>query len=308
MIYLLKNKPLFKVMLLTALLTGIASFPMYAEGNDNYGIQQQSGKRITGTVVDQTGESIIGANVVEKGTSNGIATDVDGNFMLTVPSNAVLQISYLGYFTQEVSVGNQTSLKITLKEDMLGLDEVVVVGYGTQKKADLTSAISILSPTEVLKAPGGIESALQGNVAGVNVSGGKIRIRGTSSITGNTDPLWVVDGIIGGSVPNDDEIETIQVLKDGLTQAILTSRQARNSLLYRVYRCYGNFLLQNLTRPRSTRKRATWRYICPTGSLMYCSKSSMGRCNLRHRFAPSDMPSWASTNRISTSTAIWATR
>lgn len=111
------------------------------------------------------------------------------------------------------------------------IDEVIVIGYGRQKKADLTSAISTLSPTEVLKAPGGVTQALQGTVAGVNVSGGKIRIRGTASITGNTDPLWVVDGIIGGAIPNDDEIESIQVLKDAASAAIYGVRGSNGVIL-----------------------------------------------------------------------------
>ncbi|MDR1331091.1 MAG: TonB-dependent receptor [Tannerella sp.] len=192
---------------------------------------QQTGRRITGTVVDVAGEAVIGANILEKGTANGIITDVDGRFSLNVSAGAVLQISYIGYIAQEIAVGDRTSLNITLMEDNQALDEVIVVGYGTQRKADLTSSISTLDPAEVLKAPGGIESALQGNVAGVNVSGGKIRIRGTSSITGNTDPLWVVDGIIDGSVPNDDEIESIQILKDAASAAIYGVRGANGVIV-----------------------------------------------------------------------------
>lgn len=188
-------------------------------------------KTVTGTVTDVNGEPIIGANVLEKGTTNGIITDLDGNFSLKVSPSAVLQITYLGYVSQDVPVAGKETVKVVLKEDNQVIEEVVVVGYGTQKKADLTSAISTLSPKEVLKAPGGIESALQGNIAGVNVSGGKIRIRGTSSITGNTDPLWVVDGVIGGEVPNDDEIESIQVLKDAASAAIYGVRGANGVIL-----------------------------------------------------------------------------
>lgn len=189
------------------------------------------GKMINGKVVDMTGEPIIGVNVLEKGTTNGVITDLDGNFSLKVSSGATLRFTYVGYLTQEVIVKNQAALNVQLVEDTKTIEEVVVVGYGTQKKADLTSAISTLNPTEVLKAPGGVENALQGNVAGVNVSGGKIRIRGTSSITGNTDPLWVVDGIIGGSIPNDDEIESIQVLKDAASAAIYGVRGANGVIV-----------------------------------------------------------------------------
>lgn len=163
---------------------------------------------VKGTVKDGNGESIIGASVLQKGTTNGTITDFDGNFNLNVPSQSTLVISFVGYKTQEIPVAGKTTLNVTLTEDTQMLDNVVVVGYGTQKKEDLTSAISTLSPTEVLKSPGGITDALQGSTAGVNVSGGKIRIRGTASITGSTDPLWVVDGIIdaSGNIPNDNEM------------------------------------------------------------------------------------------------------
>lgn len=188
-------------------------------------------RQVRGTITDETGEAVIGASVLEKGTTNGIVTDIDGNYSLNVPEDAILQITYIGYAGQEVEVKGHSIINIMMVEDTQLIDEVVVVGYGTQKKADLTSAISILNPTEVLKVPGGIENALQGNVAGVNVSGGKIRIRGTSSITGDTDPLWVVDGIIDGAVPNDDEIETIQVLKDAASAAIYGVRGANGVIV-----------------------------------------------------------------------------
>ena len=168
--------------------------------------------KVTGKVLDVFGEPIIGATVKEVGTTNGTISDLDGNFILEISDNSELEVSYIGFKAQKFQNVSGQNLSIVLKEDNEVLEEVVVVGYGVQKKADLTSSIATLNPSEVLKAPGGIESALQGNIAGVNVSGGKIRIRGTSSITGDTDPLWVVDGVIGGEVPNDDEIETILIL------------------------------------------------------------------------------------------------
>lgn len=193
------------------------------------------GQNITvkGVVKDATGQTVIGASVVQKGTTNGTISDFDGNFTLEVPSDAVLTISFVGYKTQEIPVAGKTSLEVTLSEDAQMLDNVIVVGYGTQKKEDLTSAIATLSPKEVLKSPGGITDALQGSTAGVNVSGGKIRIRGTASITGSTDPLWVVDGIIdaSGNIPNDDEIESIQVLKDAASCAIYGVRGANGVIL-----------------------------------------------------------------------------
>ena len=191
-------------------------------------------KQVTGTVQDTAGEPTIGASIVEKGnTGNGTITDMNGQFSITVPQSATLIISYVGFQTQEIALNGRTSINVKLKEDSEQLEEVVVVGYGTQKKADLTSAIATLDPAEVLKAPGGIENALQGNVAGVNVSGDKIRIRGTSSITGQTDPLWIIDGIIGesGDVPNDDEIASIQVLKDAASAAIYGVRGANGVIV-----------------------------------------------------------------------------
>ncbi|GHV70423.1 SusC/RagA family TonB-linked outer membrane protein [Bacteroidia bacterium] len=189
--------------------------------------------QVNGIITDLTGEPIIGASVVERGTTNGIGTDIDGNYSLSVAPNAVLKISYIGYITQEIAVGNRTTINVQLVENAKDIEEVIVVGYGTQRKADLTSAISTLNPTEVLKAPGGIENALQGNVAGVNVSGGKIRIRGTSSITGTTDPLWIIDGIIGSSsdVPNEDQIASIQILKDAASAAIYGVRGANGVIV-----------------------------------------------------------------------------
>lgn len=188
---------------------------------------------VKGIVKDGAGESVIGASVLQKGTTNGTITDFEGGFTLNLPSNSVIVVSFVGYKTQEISVAGKTDLTITLTEDTQLLDNVVVVGYGTQKKEDLTSAIATLSPTEVLKSPGGITDALQGSTAGVNVSGEKIRIRGTGSITGSTDPLWVVDGIIdaSGNIPNDDEIESIQVLKDAASCAIYGVRGANGVIV-----------------------------------------------------------------------------
>ena len=190
-------------------------------------------RTVSGTVTDTNQEPMIGVSILDKGTTNGVVTDLDGKFTLTVSSQSILQISYVGYTAQEIAVGNRTDFTIVLQEDNQALTEVVVVGYGTQKKADLTSAIATLNPTEVLKVPGGIENALQGNVTGVNVSGGKIRIRGTSSITGSTDPLWIIDGIIGssGDIPNDDEIASIQVLKDAASAAIYGVRGANGVIV-----------------------------------------------------------------------------
>lgn len=195
----------------------------------------QNSVKITGKVVDVQGEPVIGATVMEKGTTNGIITDVDGNFTLNVSPNRKLQVSYVGYQTQEITIGSNRTLRITLKEDSELLDEVVVVGYGTMKKSDLTGAISSVS-TETLVRGGNANAigALQGSVAGVSIlksnnkpgGGYDIKIRGVSSISGSSAPLVVIDGIPRASLDNinPDDIEKIDILKDASSTAIYGSR------------------------------------------------------------------------------------
>lgn len=195
----------------------------------------QNSVKITGKVVDVQGEPVIGATVMEKGTTNGIITDVDGNFTLNVSPNRKLQVSYVGYQTQEITIGSNRTLRITLKEDSELLDEVVVVGYGTMKKSDLTGVISSVS-TETLVRGGNANAigALQGSVAGVSIlksnnkpgGGYDIKIRGVSSISGSSAPLVVIDGIPGASLDNinPDDIEKIDILKDASSTAIYGSR------------------------------------------------------------------------------------
>ena len=143
--------------------------------------------QLTGTVIDTTGETVIGASVLEKGTTNGVITDIDGNFSLNVSPNATIIISYVGYAAQEIPLNGQKSLKVTLKEDTEMLDEVVVIGYGTMKKSDMTGAISSVDTEELTKrATTNPAEALQGKIAGVNImkSGGNagagvsVKIRG----------------------------------------------------------------------------------------------------------------------------------
>ncbi|MDR0845457.1 MAG: TonB-dependent receptor [Tannerella sp.] len=199
----------------------------------------QGGKRITGTVADEKGEPVIGANVIEKGTTNGNITDVDGNFSLDVSPGATLVISFIGYNTQEVVTGNQTTLNITLVENLQALEEVIVIGYGTAKRQDYTgsvasvklenSAVSILPNLNVLES-------LKGNVTGMNIgatnsAGGEpsMLIRGQNSINGSNNPLIILDGVIfmgslGDINPND--IANIDVLKDAVTSAAYGSRSS----------------------------------------------------------------------------------
>ncbi|MDR2497763.1 MAG: TonB-dependent receptor [Tannerellaceae bacterium] len=203
--------------------------------------RQQEGKRITGIVLDSGGEPVIGANVIEKGTQNGVISNVDGRFEISVSDNAVLLVSYIGYAGQEIAVGNQSSFNIVLKESALGLEEVVVVGYGVQKKKDLTGSVSQVRGGELKNLPvRSAVDALQGRSAGVMITstGGSpgtppaVRIRGIGTIN-NNDPLYVVDGLpqsgIGWLNPND--IESIDILKDASATAIYGSRAANGVIM-----------------------------------------------------------------------------
>ena len=198
--------------------------------------------QISGTVIDGTGEPIIGANVLEVGTTNGVITDIDGNFKLSVQPNAKIQVSFIGYITQTVTVGSQKNIKVTLKEDAQALDEVVVVGYGTMKKTDVTGSLASVS-ADKLAARGAlrVEDALQGSVPGVNITAtnsranGKfsMQIRGQSSINNSNGPLYVVDGMVVSSIDflNSEDIERIDVLKDASSTAIYGSRASEGVIL-----------------------------------------------------------------------------
>ncbi|WP_287676733.1 TonB-dependent receptor [Bacteroides sp.] len=203
-------------------------------------ISQVQDVTVKGKVTDSNGETIIGANVLEKGTTNGIITDMDGNFTLKVSSGAVLEISYIGYVTQTVKVTSQTTLNIVLNEDTETLDEVVVVGYGTMKKSDLTGAVSsVKSESLKFSSSSQLDNALQGKVAGVSVitSGDpnalpQIRVRGTATLN-NSDPLYVVDGFPVSDIKNINaqDIESMEVLKDASATAIYGSRGANGVIL-----------------------------------------------------------------------------
>lgn len=198
---------------------------------------------ISGHIVSTNGEPLVGASVVEKGTSNGAVTDLDGNFTLNVGSgNAVLIISFIGFETQEISINNQTALNITLSEGK-ALEEVVVVGYGTQKKSQTTGAISSLSAKQLTEMPiTNLGQALQGRVAGIDVaqSGSKpgsvptIRVRGRRSFRASNDPLYVVDGIplAGGYEDmNPNDVQSMEILKDATATAIYGARGANGVIL-----------------------------------------------------------------------------
>lgn len=187
-------------------------------------------KDIHGTVTDKNGEPIIGASVSIKGTNYGTITDLEGNFSLKLPNErSVLIISYIGYKSIEIKASEKIH-KIVLEEDNKMLEEVVVIGYGTQKKIDLSSSIATLSADDIGQLPNGLQTGLQSSVPGVQITNGRIRIRGVGSIN-DTDPLYVVDGMIGGTIPDENNIESIQVLKDAASCAIYGARGANGVIL-----------------------------------------------------------------------------
>lgn len=201
-------------------------------------------RQVSGQVTDETGSALPGVNVLLKGTSQGTISDVDGNYSINVPdNNAVLQFSFIGYTTQEVTVGNQSTIDIQLSQDVRTLSEIVVVGYGTQKKSDITGAVTSVGSKELQEVPvANMQQALQGRAAGVEVqrvgttpgATARIRIRGERSINGSNDPLIVLDGIpYEGSISdiNPDDIASLNVLKDASATAIYGSRGANGVII-----------------------------------------------------------------------------
>lgn len=202
---------------------------------------QQQAKTVTGTVTDVSGEPIIGANIRIKGTTTGTITDIDGNFSIEAEPQSVIEVSYIGYLTQETVINNQKSIRFLLKEDTKTLDEVVVIGYGVQKKADLTGSVANIN-TEKLntQSNANIGQALQGKIAGVDIvsqggapgSGTRIMIRGIGTLN-NASPLYIVDGMYMNSIDhiNPNDIASIDVLKDASSAAIYGSRAANGVII-----------------------------------------------------------------------------
>lgn len=202
----------------------------------------QQTRKVTGVVFDSQGEPVIGANVVEKGTTNGTITDVDGAFILEVSANAILQISYIGYLPQEISVKSRTEFTIHLKEDMQSLDEVVVVGYGVQKKVNVVGSIAQIGSESIKnRSTPQLSNALTGQMAGVTViqrsgqpgvSEGEVRVRGVGSFGATPSALVLIDGIPGNmNEVNMEDVENISVLKDASTAAIYGARAANGVVL-----------------------------------------------------------------------------
>ena len=202
---------------------------------------QQQAKTVTGTVTDVSGEPIIGANIRIKGTTTGTITDIDGNFSIEAKPQSVIEVSYIGYLTQETVINNQKSIRFLLKEDTKTLDEVVVIGYGVQKKADLTGSVANIN-TEKLntQSNANIGQALQGKIAGVDIvsqggapgSGTRIMVRGIGTLN-NASPLYIVDGMSMNSIDhiNPNDIASIDVLKDASSAAIYGSRAANGVII-----------------------------------------------------------------------------
>lgn len=202
---------------------------------------QQQAKTVTGTVTDVSGEPIIGANIRIKGTTTGTITDIDGNFSIEAEPQSVIEVSYIGYLTQETVINNQKSIRFLLKEGTKTLDEVVVIGYGVQKKADLTGSVANIN-TEKLntQSNANIGQALQGKIAGVDIvsqggapgSGTRIMVRGIGTLN-NASPLYIVDGMYMNSIDhiNPNDIASIDVLKDASSAAIYGSRAANGVII-----------------------------------------------------------------------------
>ena len=204
--------------------------------------QSAQKQKVTGTVTDEAGEPLIGVTVIENGASVGAITDLDGRYTLDAAPNATLTFSYVGYLTQNVKLGGRSNLNITLKEDNALLDEVVVVGYGIQRKSDVTGALTRVNEEQLNNRPvSNAFEALQGKAAGVDITTserpgtvGSILIRGTRSINASNSPLYVVDGIpVSDGIDNLNprDIEAIDILKDASSTAIYGSRGANGVVL-----------------------------------------------------------------------------
>ena len=204
----------------------------------------QQGKKVTGVVVDATGEPVIGANVVVKGTTNGTITDFDGNYTIEgVSASDVLVFSYIGYLSQEITIGNQAAINVTLSEDSQALEEVVVVGYGVMRKSDVTGSIGVAKGDDLTKNQNfSALDNLRGKVSGVNIFSNssqpgaysnRVVIRGMATINASTNPLYVVDGVVmeNFDLVNPNDIESMEVLKDASAAAIYGARGANGVIM-----------------------------------------------------------------------------
>lgn len=295
---------LFKITLVSLVLTCVGPPSSYALITEAFApLAAFQGIQVSGTVRDDSGQPIPGVNVIEKGTTNGMATDSEGRYSLVVADgNATLVYSFIGYITQEVPLNGRSSIDVSMVSDMKTLEEVVVVGYGTQLKKDLTGSVSNLSDKRLLDRPAfNIGQAIGGKVAGVKIiertgapgSNPMIRIRGTNSINSNNDPLFVVDGIVGVAnaltILNPNDIQSMDVLKDASATAIYGARGANGVILITTKRGiagktqveYNSFVT------RGTMNRRF--YVLDAEQMMYVTKQAW--LNVR-KYATS--PNWPS--------------
>ena len=233
-------RPVSLLLLSATLCSGGTAHASDSTATSKVDISQQQ-KSLKGTVNDDFGP-VAGASIVVKGTTNGTVTDMDGNFVLDVKAGDVIQISFIGYLTQEIKYTGQSTLKITLAEDTQKLDEVVVVGYGTQQKANLSGAVASVASEELTSRPiSNVSSGLQGLMPGVTITAGEgrpgedgsnIRIRGVGTLN-NASPYILIDGIESGSMDSIDpnDIESISVLKDASSAAIYGSKASNGVIL-----------------------------------------------------------------------------
>ena len=231
--------PIFIIMLLDACPSVASTSLMHID---------QQRQTVSGVITDESGEGLPGASVVEKGTVNGTVTDIDGAYTLEVSDQSTLIISFVGYVTENIEVSDRSVIDIQMTPDLEALDEVVVVGYGSQRKQDLTGSISSIGPDDFGDIPmTETTQAIKGMAAGVAVTqnsgapGGdfKIRIRGANSILGGNDPLIVLDGVpsnINLADINPNDVESIQILKDASSTAIFGSRGANGVILVQTKR------------------------------------------------------------------------
>jgi TonB-linked SusC/RagA family outer membrane protein len=266
-------------------------------------------KAITGTVKSaEDGLPVIGATVQVKGTTLGTATDVDGKYQLVVPEGATLEFRYVGMKNKEVVVGTSNVVDVTLDYDLLGVDEVVVVAYGVTKKESYTGAASVVKSDALAKTPTiSIAKALQANAAGVQVvstSGASqaeptIRIRGIGSITASSDPLWVVDGVVGATQPNINDIESITVLKDAASASLYGSRAANGVILVTTKRGSSGNTIFSYTAKQSYQWRTTNKFqMLRSGEFFQKSWEGLYNYRLSRGYTDAQSVTYANTNIV----------
>ncbi|MCC8096623.1 MAG: carboxypeptidase-like regulatory domain-containing protein [Tannerellaceae bacterium] len=261
---------------------------------------QQIRKKVSRTVVDQTGEAVIGANIVVKGTTNGTITDLDGNFTLEIPeASAALVISYIGYHTQEIPVNNQSVIQIRLQEDTQKLDEVVVVGYGTQRKGELTSSIASVKSESFIQ--GTVQDAaqlLQGKVAGLGVilpngdptATTQIMLRGVGTLNSSISPLVIIDGVPGDlNTVAPEDIESIDVVKDGSAAAIYGTRGNNGVIFVTTKKVRGEVPMtidvHSYITTQTIKKKTGYDECHPVPGISQPGKTGCGRLRIRHQLA-----------------------